>query len=360
VILLKEDGIYKLQGYTPGSVTVSPFDLTTRVIGADTAVSLNSGVWMLSNQGVVSISDSGVSAKSIPIDDQLNRLIGSYLDTLTEASFAIGYEADRKYVLSVPTSDDATTTLQYVFTYVTSSWTTWNRRLRTAYINSNDGKMYISRADGSQNGISQERKTGTYKDFVDEGIQLTISSVISGLILELSTTTGVSVGDILFQSETAFSPIVAVDYNTNQVTVQSALIWAVGAAEVRSAFSCEIQWKQVFGDNPAFVRQFSEGLALFKNTRFNTALLNFATDYSGSSDPVQVFGTGNGLWGLFPWGGVPWGGAILPDNIRFLIPANKQIGSYLIPSMNIRQGYSDFKFQGLAITYSNASSEVGL
>lgn len=360
VVVLKTDGIYKLQGYTPNSLVVNPFDLTTKIIGADTAVSLNSGVWMLSNQGVVSISDGGVDAKSIPIDDQFNRLIGSYLDTLTDAAFAIGYESDRKFILSVPTTDDPTTDTQFVFNYVTSSWTKWNRRLRAAFIHSNEGKLYISRADGNNSGVSRERKTGTYKDFVDEGIDSEIVTVVSENILELVSTDSVEVGDILYQSASTFSPITAVDYNTNQITVVSSLPWAVGIVEIRSAFECSVTWKQVFGDNPSFVRQFSEGLALFKNTRFNTATLNFATDYSGSSDPVAIYGTGNGLWGLFNWGEVPWGGATLPDNVRFLIPQAKQIGSYLIPSMKIRQGYSDFKFQGLTITYFNTSPEVGL
>lgn len=360
VIILKSDGIYRVQGFTPNGLVVNPFDLTTKIVGPDTAVSLNSGVWMLSNQGVVSISDGGVDAKSIPIDNEFNRLIGSYLDTIKEAAFAVGYESDRKYILSLPTTADPVTDTQYVFNYVTSNWTNWNRRLSAAYINSSDGKLYIGRADGPQNGVSKERKKGNYTDFVDEGIPNVILTVINSKTVELVGTDTLEVGDILYQDASTFSPVVSIDYNLNYVTVQSALNWALGPVEVRVAFSCHVQWKQVFGDNPAFVRQFSEGLALFKNTRFNTAELNFVTDYSGSSDPVTVFGTGNGLWGLFDWGDVPWGGGTLPDNVRFLVPQNKQMGSYLIPSMTIRQGLSDFKFQGLSITYSNQSGEVGL
>jgi hypothetical protein len=360
-IILKTDGIYKLQGFTPDGLLVNPFDLTTKIIGADTAVALNSAVWMLSNQGVVSISDGGVEAKSIPIDDQFNRLIGTYLDTVTNLSFAVGYESERKYILSVPTADnDPITSLQYIYNYVTTSWTKWERRLRAGHINTLDGKLYISRGDGTENGVSKERKTGTYRDFVDEGNNNTIVSLQSPNILEVASTNGVAVGDILYKSDTAFSPILAIDYLMNYITVQSALDWALGDVQILSAFECSIEWKQVFGDNPAFVRQYSEGLALFKNTRFNTAALDFVTDYSGSSEPVTVFGSGNGLWGMFPWASIPFGGAVLPDTIRFLIPQNKQMGSFLIPSIKIKQGFSDFKFQGLAITYFNASNEVGL
>ena len=83
VIVIKSDGIYKIVVYSPSTLSVLPFDLTTKNIGPDTVVKLNSSVYMLSNQGIVSISDGGVEAKSIPIDDELNYLIGSNLDALT-------------------------------------------------------------------------------------------------------------------------------------------------------------------------------------------------------------------------------------------------------------------------------------
>jgi hypothetical protein len=361
VVIIKTDGVYKLQGTTPNSLVCSPWDLTTKIIGADTAVTLNSGVWMLSNQGVVSISDGGVDAKSPPIDDQFNTLIGSYLSTLVDVSFAVGYESSRKYILSVPTaSTDTSTVKQYVYNYVTNSWTTWTRRLRCAYVHSTEEKLYIARDDNTEQGVSKERKAGTYQDYVDEGIALTITSVISSKVLALSNASDVSIGDVLYQDSSNFSLITAVDATTNQVTVEFALSWVTGAIEVRKAFECQMTWKQVFGDNPAFVRQFSEGLALFKNTRFNSATLDFVTDFNGSSEPVSILGTGTGLWGLFPWGSIPWGGNLLPSGIRFYIPQNKQLGSFIVPTLTIKQAFSNFKFQGLALTYNNVSFEVGL
>ncbi len=359
VVVLKTDGIYKIQGVTPDSLVSNPFDLTTKIIGADTAVSLNSGVWMLSNQGVVSISDGGVDAKSIPIDNQLNRLIGSYLDNLIDSSFAVGYESDRKYILSVPESDNPFTEVQYNFNYVTSSWTTWSRNLYTAYVHSNEGKLYIARADEVEKGVSKERKVASYKDYVDEAIANTIT-LVDERVITLFTVVDVEAGDILYQNSNHFSPILSVNLLTNEVTVQYELSFTTGAVEILKSYECAVTWKQVFADNPAFVRQYSEGLALFKNTRFNVATMSFATDFSQAQSDVEVQGTGNALWGLFGWGDVAWDGTTLPSNIRFLIPQNKQLGSYIIPSLSIKQGYSDFKLQGLAITYFNVSPEVGL
>jgi hypothetical protein len=358
VIALKSDGIYKLQGTTPAGMLSSSFDLTTKIIGSDTAVSLNSGVWMLSNQGVVSITDGGVDAKSIPVDDQLNGLIGSYLESVIDAGFAMGYESDRKYILCLPTTETDYTQVQYNFNYITNAWTTWSRDIYCGFVHSNEGKMYIGRAASDDNGVSQERKQYTYKDFVDEAIPNTIISVDEDEIT-LDNVDDVEAGDILYQSTTLFSPILEVDLLTNVVTVQSALAFTAGATDILKAYLCEMTWKQVFGGNPAFTRQFSEGLVLFKQTRFENATLSFVTDFSQSSADVPIEGTGNGLWGLFAWGSIPWGGESYPSSIRFYIPQEKQLGSYLLPTLKIRFGYSDFKLQGMSISYYEVSQEVG-
>lgn len=358
VVVLKTDGIYKIQGITPSGLVVNPFDLTTKIIGADTAVSLNSGVWMLSNQGVVSISDGGVDAKSVPIDNQLNTLIGTYLDNLTQNSFAVGYESDRKYILCVPSGENAYAEIEYNFNYVTSAWTTWSRNFYSGFIHSTDNVLYFSRSDANNQGVCRERKTATYKDYVDEAVSSTIISV-DGSTITLDNVEDVDEGDILYQSTTLFSPILSVDLENSTVEVQYELSFTAGSVDILKAYLCEVTWKQVFGDNPAFMRQFSEGVALFKNTRFNEATAKFVTDFSQNVEEVTLEGTGNGLWGLFAWGEIPWGGVTYPSKIRFLVPQSKQIGSYILPTIEIQQGYSDFKLIGLSITFYNISQEDG-
>jgi len=360
VIVLKGDGIYKILGNSPTNLSATLFDPTTKVIGPDTACQLNSGVWMLSNQGVVSIDDAGVNAKSPPIDNIINELIGSALDGLNEVSFAVGYESDRKFILSVPsTSEDTFTATQYVYNYVTDSWTTWDRDLYCGFIHSSEGALYIGRADGEDNGISKERKSGTYRDFADEEVTDSITSVTSSTVVVLSDVSQLSVGDILYQAAGVLSPIDSIDLATNAVTTQYGADWTVGAVSFLKAIDCEITFKQVFGDNPAFVRQFSEGLALFKTTGFNSATLSFATDFSQSNAEVSLEGTLLTGWGLFPWGETPWGGTSVPSSIRFLVPQDKQLGSYILPTLSIAQAWSNLKFQGLSMSWSPVSFEVG-
>lgn len=360
VVVLKGDGVYKILGNTPNNLSVQPFDLTTKIIGPDTAVQLNSGVWMMSNQGVVSIDDAGVNAKSPPIDNILNELIGSVITGLNETAFAVGYESDRKYILAVPqTDDDLFCQDQFVFNYVTNSWTTWDRNVHTGFIHSSEGALYIGRADGALDGISKERKSGTYRDYSDEDLSANITSVTSTTVVVLDDVSTLSVGDILYQDVGVLSPISSIDLSTGAVTTQYAASWVVGAVTILTAIACTVKFKQVFGDNPAFERQFSEGLALFKETRFNQAIMNFATDFSQSTDTVDLEGTLLTGWGLEPWGSGPWGGTSAPSSIRFYVPALKQLGSYIIPTLMIQQAWSTWKFQGLSLSWSPISQEVG-
>lgn len=359
-VVLKGDGIYKIQGNTPTNLSVTPFDLTAKIIGPDTAVSLNSGVWMLSNQGVVSISDAGLNQISSPIDDTINELIGSILDGLNETAFAVGYESDRKYILSVPATDiDESTSTQHVFNYVTSSWSTWDRNLFYAFVHSDEGKLYISRDDGLDNGVSVERKSATFRDYADEDVAVTIASLTDTTHVVLSSVADCEVGDILYQSIGVFSPITAIDVETLEVTLQYEMSWTVGAAMILPSIDTEIEWKQVFGDNPAYTRQFPEGLVLFKNARFNEAIMTFATDFSQSREDVTLSGAALGGWGLSPWGSGNWGGTVAPQGLRFYVPANKQYGSYIIPRILIKQAWSGFKLQGISMSWQGISQEVG-
>lgn len=359
VVVLKEDGIYKGQGVSPSTFTITPFDLTTQIIGPDTAVSLNAGVWMLSTQGIVSISDGGVDAKSIPLDNQLNALIGGNLAALSQVSFGIGYESDRKYILAVPSEDLTYCDIEYNFNYVTTAFTTWSRNFYYGYINKVEDRLYVSRADPTNFSVSMERDTQTYQDYVDEAVSVTIVG-ISGTLITLSSANGIKAGDILYSSDSLNSPITSVNLITNQITVLWGLAFIPGTISVLSSFLCSMTWKQISGDNPAFLRMFQEGQCLFKNARFSQGTLNFQTNFSQRNSPVPIYGKGYSRWGMFPWGKLPWGGVgQVPGTCRFIVPGSKQLAAWIIVGLQIQQGWSDFLFQGMSMGYENQSEEVG-
>lgn len=355
--VMKTDGVYKVTGLTPSSLSCSLFDNTTRLVGPETAVVLTNAVWMLSNQGVVSVSDTGVQIRSEPIKDIVDDLTGPLLETTKSVAFAVGYETDKKYILSVPESEGITyTTKQLVFNYITNTWVTWDRPMSAANVAASEDRLYIGNALSST--VSRERHDGTYNDFSDEDINVTISA-IDGDQVTLDTVEGITEGDVIYQSASIRAVVTEIDAVNNIVTVENDTGLTVDAATIKTSIQCRVQWKPVVnGNNPVQARQYSEGALLFRNTRFGYGRIGFFTDADNSIEYVDIEGSSAGEFGLFLWGEVPWGGALRPKAVRFLIPQNKQYASQLIPILIIQSALSTWKCQGISVSANMISQEV--
>lgn len=356
VVILKTDGVWRLTGTSIDTMVVAPFDLTTFIIAPESAVPLSNQVWGFFNQGVCAISDTGVQVKSVPIETDLRSLIGTALSTIKTVAFGVGYETDRKYILALPgASGDSAAQQEYVFNTFTNCWTRWTRHATAGFIDPVLDKLYL--ANGDSNTVSVERKTNSYQDYVDEAFAVTISSS-SGLVVSLNSIQGINIGDVLFYSSTVASVITAIDPVGITVTVSDILTWGTGGAYIYPAINSVIQWKPSVAGNPAFVRQYSEGMAIFKRTRFNEATLAMFTDTSQSYEDTILQGFTIANWGTFVFGSQPWGGINQPRSIRFLVPQDKQVATQLTAQLSIRNGYSRWALNGIAIAYNLISEQT--
>lgn len=364
IVILKQDGIFRLSGLTLQTFLISPFDLTSKLLAPNTAISLSNEVWGLFDQGVCSVSDTGVNVRSRPIEDKIRSLIGTALSTVKTVSFAVGYETDRKYILGMPaTSGDTVAQQEFIFSTFTNAWTRWTRRCTAGFVDPTVDQLYFGNSD---NSISIENKTDTYTDYVDEPFAITIVSS-SQYSVTVNSVIGVTVGDILYQSASVASVITAIDPLNLIFTVQDLLTWTNGAAQIFPAINSVIQWKPAAGNpmynnpaysNPAFMYQFSEGAIIFKRTRFNSATMSFYSDIDQSFEDVPLTGFAIATWGTFPWGGQNWGGVNRPKSIRFLVPQNKQMCSQLSPKFTVRNGYSNWALQGVSLSVDTVSQEI--
>lgn len=356
-LVMKSDGVYRVTGLTPSALSASLFDNTTRIVGAETAVVLTNAVWMLSNQGVVAVSDTGVEIKSEPIKDITDRLTGPLLETTRAVSFAVGYETEKKYIVAVPENDDDTfCSLQLVFNYITTAWVTWDRPVYAMHVAQNEDRLYIGNAGSAT--ISRERHNGNASDFCEEDLERTITA-IDGDQVTLDSVIGIDEGDVLTQSAQIRALVVEVNGVANTVTVEDDTGLEVDDVTVKTSIHCRVQWKPVVnGDNPVMARQYSEGALLFRNTRFNFGSIDFFTDADNSIESVPIEGAAAGEWGFFPWGEVPWGGIIRPQAVRFYVPQNKQYASQLVPILVIQNALSTWTCQGLSISANLISQEV--
>jgi hypothetical protein len=353
-IFKEREGIYRMTGTAPENFVIELFDSSAKLLAPDSIAVVNNQIWCLCDQGITTVTETGVSVVSRPIEDILLDQFGLALNAVRYYSFGVGYETEREYILwTVSTSADTVPSQALVFNVFTQSYTRWPLTKSAAIVSPVDDLLYLG--NGSSYDLEQERKNRNYTDYVDYGTAYTITS-FSGTQVVLTTTTEITVGDLLYQSATVQSLIT--DVQPGYVTVQDQITWSAGAATVFRGIECELEYAAVTGGNPGTSKQFPEISMLFKTARFNTATLSFATDCSAYYEDVSILGNRTGLWGLFPWGQAAWGATSTTIPIRTLVPLEKQRGSLLRVRFSHRQGYGYFKLLGFSAPIRDTGSYV--
>jgi hypothetical protein len=199
LFIFKEDGIYRLSGDS-APFTVAPFDFSAQVLAPDTAVVLNNQIYALSTQGVIVVTDTGVSVISRPIENQLLSIVRQGYQYKT-ASFGVAYETDRSYLLfTVTTANDQVATQCFRYNTFTSSWTKWDVTKTCGIVNFADDQLYLGAGD--ENFIEKERKTLTRTDHADREYTLQVQlDGVTDETIELNSVSEVEIGDVLIQRQ---------------------------------------------------------------------------------------------------------------------------------------------------------------
>jgi len=357
LFVLKEDGIFRVSGEA-GSFRVDPFDSTAKIIGADTAVTLNNQIYCLTDQGVVSITETGVSVISRPIEKTLLEVFGISLADVKAYSFAVGYETERKYILStITTVGDTSASQQFVFNTFTNTWTRWTISSTCMVVNGEDDKLYVG--DSASNFVNKELKNYTFRDHVDYGLSSTISAYDSATkTITLSNSDQVDVGDVVYQSTSIYAVVSARDSVAGTVTVSIDAPFTAAAATIYKAIDCKIKWVPITGGNPGELKHFRESSLLFNTDFVETAEILFSSELSASTNIVTLTGTAVGLWGLFGWGDVPWGGSQKARPIRTYVPQQKQRCTQLSIEFNHQIGYSSFELAGISVVWNAGTEKI--
>jgi len=364
VFILTTAGAYRLTGNSIDTFNIEPFDPTVRLVAPEPAVALGNECWCLSTQGAVSLSDGGARIRSgLQINKELQALIQKAPTALREIAFAVGYESNQKYILSLPEGNgDTTTTQQLTYNYITDRWTRWTRNATAGYVHPLDG-LYLN--NGNNQNVVLERTNGDFTDYVDESFEVVIES-FDDIEVTLSSVSGIVVGDLIWQDHLGvevYAEVISIDTPSNTVTVSQVVEWELGLdpelTRCFTAISCAIQWKPMSQGDPTEAKQHSEGQLIFRSDRFYQASIQIATDVSPGFVGTTLFGQNTGRWGQFGWGQVAWGGVTRPVTKRFYIPADQQYAGIIIPRLEIRSGYSNWELEGGSITVYDISGELG-
>lgn len=200
LFILKEEGLYRLSGLT-APFQIYPFDFSTNLKAPDSAVVLNNLIYCVTNQGVATVSDTGVQIISRPIEGDLIKLATPQYTNFVSSTFGVSYESDRAYYLFTLSSiGDTYATQCFRFNTFTNTWTNFDISKRCGIVNSSDDKLYLGATD--VNYIEQERKSFDRTDLSDRELSLSIpDSSISSTNIGLSSLTNISINDVLVQTQ---------------------------------------------------------------------------------------------------------------------------------------------------------------
>lgn len=359
VFIFKEDGIYRLVGDSAANFAVSLFDETVELRGDETACAFNNQAFCFSNQGVISVSETGVAVVSRPIEADL--FVLAAMSNFEGQSFAIPYESDRKYIIFMPSSeDDDFPTQAYVFNVFTNAWTgPWLMNRSAGIVKRSDDRLYLGSWDQSgayPRYVRQERKAFTIDDYADEEYAITISGS-SGLAVTVASSANLAVKDKIRQS-TRIGIITAI-VDATHVTVDRLQAWTAAAAIAYRPIPVDTQFVPEHAENPGILKHFREGSLMFERAQFRSIAIGFESNFAPGFEDTEGAARVQGPWGLFPWGMVPWGGGTPQfQPIRVIIPRRRQRASWINLRLQHEEALSRFAYGGVSYQFEVMSERM--
>lgn len=201
LVVLKEDGVYIISGSSAPNFSVRLSDSSALTFAPDTATNLNNLIYVLTSQGVATVSETGVGIISRNIEDRIQQVANAKFNYKL-MSWGVSSESDRCYILWLPEkTTDMYATQAFRYNTFTRTWTRWTKPANCGVVNPSDDKIYLGDSSGRPY-VLKERKNFERQDYADREIELNIgANAINGLTYTLSSVAELSAGDVLVQSQ---------------------------------------------------------------------------------------------------------------------------------------------------------------
>lgn len=199
LVVLKEDGVYIITGSAAPNFSVRLSDSSALIYAPDTATNLNNLIYVLTSQGVVTVSETGVGVISRNIENKIQEITNAKYDYKL-MSWGMSSESDRCYILWLPEkTTDQYATQAFRYNTFTRTWTRWTKPANCGVVNPSDDKIYLGDSSGRPY-VLKERKNYERQDYADREIIRSLGSgAIIGTTYILSSASELVAGDVLTQ-----------------------------------------------------------------------------------------------------------------------------------------------------------------
>lgn len=311
--IIKSDGVFYLSGLA-APFSMIELDQTCHCLSAATAVQLNNAVYMLSNQGVVKLSLSGVTVISFDIEPAIMSQALS-LSNLNTVAFAVAHEADRHYCLFLPSANgDIVAKHAYVYHTFITEWTHWTKPAAAGLVMNLNYTMYLS--SGLENAVLKQRKSGDQTDFGDEDVPVTIVSQ-TGLVITVTWTAGLfppTAGLVLKQALllSKVTSVALVSGATYKLTIDRNLTYSAGAATAEIPIYAAVRLSPNSCGEIGLLKTFYEISFFLSGDTATQAMLEVATNEAPALTQFPITRALIGGWGSAGWGNTGWGDQLSP------------------------------------------------
>lgn len=362
VIVLKEDGVWKITGDNPINFTATCLDSTVQVIAPNTAASLNNQIYFLAIDGICVATDSAVAIVSRRIENRIENVVG--LADIADISSAVAYDSDRTYRICTTLPNQDARTVTYFHNALNDTWTESDQLFIGGVIGPGNLMYYIS----TDNRILRERKNGTRIDYGGQNYSITVTSVAADLYsaVIVSSSAVPMEGDFIVKDD-VISRIETVTnisgsnyqvtffYQTNLEAADSAIMYARIVSTIRMA--------PYHGGMVERGKQFSQMQLHQRSPNITKIKCSFTGQTFGGSavtewNAVDVGGGSQG-WGEQPFGFFPWGDADTIDIqystqpapvVRLYVPLFQQRNTFIQAELLHELGGESMDIQAMGWT----------
>ncbi len=308
LIVIKEDGVYRMTGDDPSNFSTRLVDATVICVAPDSLAILNGEAFFLSNQGVCRVSDTTIQIISRKIEDVIQPIVGS--SVIAAQTSGTAYESERVYLLSTIEPGETVKSITWVYNILNDSWTSREFLHKRAVVGPSD-TLYLVNEDGI---LNKERKNQNRLDYSGQNYTANVDSVAADLLTALITF-GAGAdpvrGDVITKDGifTRIADTALISGSQYSVTFEKET--NLEAADVETHYEkyvSEFKFAPFHGGAVGRMKFFAEFQMHFRNDSFGAGSIYFAGDTFGSSEEtvwetlLVPYGWGDGPWGIHPYG----------------------------------------------------------
>lgn len=323
LIVLKEDGVYRIKGDIFETMYVEPLDLTISFSKRIPRVgdTINNTIVAFCNQGIVQITDTSVQLISRRIEDVIQPLIGRPLSQ----TFLLGHEADRLFYVMTENINAGQSRKCWVYNVVNQTWTESSRIFDHLALDNNNALTGIHINVGrSEYRLYKQRRTNTRIDYTGEWL---FGSIETDTLLYPEKLQGVFTitdgndvlpepGDIIVAAN-IFNRITKVeklgfDYLLTFAQPVSYQKDTPVNVFLYKGYESAVRLAPFHAGMVGRSKHFAQMQIHIRQQVITDLLLDFSGAYFNGSDTAEwkamnIATTGASGWGFSPWGQFPWG-----------------------------------------------------